>query len=107
MQQLLPSYCLISHHDFLPLCLQVKLGLEEVATDLFRVKPYVYSSPSNSAVIVFSGTDQKQPVDHVVSSLQGRGACTQWCQLMCCSDTKQGVCKTTVNSWQWHAWHTS
>lgn len=26
---------------------------------------------------------------------------------MCCSDTKQGVCKTTVNSWQWHAWHTS
>lgn len=43
-----------------PLCpahgaLQVKLGLEEVATDLFKVKPYVYSSPSNSAVIVFSG----------------------------------------------------
>lgn len=37
--------------------LQVKLGLEEVATDLFKVKPYVYSSPSNSAVIVFSGTD--------------------------------------------------
>jgi hypothetical protein len=35
--------------------LSVKLGLEEVATDLFRVKPYVYSSPSNSAVIVFSG----------------------------------------------------
>jgi glutamine phosphoribosylpyrophosphate amidotransferase len=35
--------------------LSVKLGLEEVATDLFRVKPYVYSSPNNSAVIVFSG----------------------------------------------------
>lgn len=34
---------------------QVKLGLEEVATDLFRVKPYVYSAPNNAAVIVFSG----------------------------------------------------
>lgn len=29
--------------------------MEEVATDLFRVKPYVYSTPDNSAVIVFSG----------------------------------------------------
>jgi hypothetical protein len=35
--------------------LQVKVGLEEVAADLFRVKPYVYSAPDNSAVIVFSG----------------------------------------------------
>lgn len=35
--------------------LQVKVGLEEVADDLFRVKPYVYSAPDHSAVIVFSG----------------------------------------------------
>lgn len=35
--------------------LSVKLGLEEVVTDLFRVKPCVYSAPNNSAVIVFSG----------------------------------------------------
>jgi hypothetical protein len=33
----------------------VKLGLEEVAADLFRVKPYVYSAPDSSAVVVFSG----------------------------------------------------
>jgi hypothetical protein len=41
-----------AHCTFAP---QVKLGLEEVATDLFRVKPYVYSAPNNAAVIVFSG----------------------------------------------------
>eukprot|EP00775_Hariotina_reticulata_P006219 gene6219-6456_t len=35
--------------------LSVKLGLEEVASDLFRVKPYVFSAPDNTAVIVFSG----------------------------------------------------
>eukprot|EP00882_Tetradesmus_deserticola_P002878 GHRQ01003060.1.p1 GENE.GHRQ01003060.1~~GHRQ01003060.1.p1 ORF type:complete len:363 (+),score=129.77 GHRQ01003060.1:132-1220(+) len=35
--------------------LTVKVGLEEVAADLFRVKPYVYSAPDHSAVIVFSG----------------------------------------------------
>lgn len=49
----LPSYR--SHKLPLPLCTQVKLGLEEVVTDLFRVKPCVYSAPNNSAVIVFSG----------------------------------------------------
>eukprot|EP00878_Enallax_costatus_P001544 GHUV01001695.1.p1 GENE.GHUV01001695.1~~GHUV01001695.1.p1 ORF type:complete len:338 (+),score=71.75 GHUV01001695.1:200-1213(+) len=38
--------------------LTVKVGLEEVASDLFRVKPYVYSTPDNSAVIVFSGSLQ-------------------------------------------------
>jgi hypothetical protein len=38
-----------------PALTQVKLGLEEVACDLFRVKPYVYSSPDSSAAIVFSG----------------------------------------------------
>ncbi|WIA11434.1 hypothetical protein OEZ85_011551 [Tetradesmus obliquus] len=35
--------------------LTVKVGLEEVAADLFRMKPYVYSAPDHSAVIVFSG----------------------------------------------------
>lgn len=33
----------------------VKLGLQEVAEDLYRVKPYVYNAPDDSAVIVFTG----------------------------------------------------
>lgn len=44
-----------AHVNFCCYAPQVKLGLEEVATDLFRVKPYVYSAPDNTAVIVFSG----------------------------------------------------
>lgn len=52
------------------LTLQVKLGLEEVATDLFRVKPYVYSSPNNAAVIVFSGEAGFKAINP--SSLAGR-----------------------------------
>lgn len=35
--------------------LSVRLGLEEVAADLVRVKPYVYNAPDASAVVVFSG----------------------------------------------------
>jgi hypothetical protein len=37
------------------LFLQVKLGLYEVASELYRVHPYVYNTPDNSAVICFSG----------------------------------------------------
>jgi hypothetical protein len=43
---------------------QVKVGLEEVAADLFRVKPYVYSAPDHSAVIVFSGVLARQAGNH-------------------------------------------
>lgn len=35
--------------------LTVRLGLEEVASDLYKVKPAVYSAPDASAVVVFSG----------------------------------------------------
>ena len=35
--------------------LTVKLGLQEVASDLYRVKPHVYCAPDNAAAIVFSG----------------------------------------------------
>lgn len=35
--------------------LQVKLGLQEVASELFRVCPYVYTTPDSSAVICFTG----------------------------------------------------
>ncbi|KAF8070906.1 CDCA7L [Scenedesmus sp. PABB004] len=35
--------------------LTVKVGLEEVASELFRVKPYVYAADDGAAVIVFSG----------------------------------------------------
>jgi len=35
--------------------LTVKLGLYEVASELYRVHPYVYNTPDNSAVICFSG----------------------------------------------------
>lgn len=33
----------------------VKLGLYQVASEIYRVHPYVYSAPDNSAVICFSG----------------------------------------------------
>lgn len=53
-QQLAPMP-LLATLTVLSACLQVKVGLEEVASELYRVKPYVYSAPDHAAVVVFSG----------------------------------------------------
>lgn len=45
---------------------QVRLGLQEVADELWRVTPYVYASPDNSAVICFTGVWGECLLGHLV-----------------------------------------